>query len=388
MANDLTIQQLGATLNAIVKQATGATPIAVTNTASFVNVAQTALKVGSDPLIQSIGQVLSRTIFSIRPYTRKFKGIYVSNQRWGNHVRKLNIGDKKWEDNNLEYTLEDGKSIDMYPVNKPLILQTNFYGQQTFSRFITIFLHQLDTAFRSPDEFASFLTMITTNARDNIEQAHESMARALISNFIAGKITADTSNVVHVLTLYNTQTGLSLTPTTVYLPANFKPFILWFAAYLNTLSEMLTERTVVYHMNVTGKEIPRHTPKNLQKLYILSRVIEQVKAMALSEVFHENLVKMIDMDPVNYWQSVSDTDSINVTPVYMGSDGLPVTGKAVNTKVLGILFDEECMGININNTWSSTTPFNSAGGYSNTWFHFTDSYWNDFTENAIVLMMD
>lgn len=389
MANDLSIEQLGTTLNSIVTQATGKQPtIAVTNTASFVNVAQTALLVGTDPLLNAIGQVLSRTIFSIRPYNRKFKGMYVSNQRWGNHIRKLNIGDKDWEKENKEYTLEDGKSIDMYPVNKPLILQTNFYGQQTFSRFITIFKNQLDTAFRSPDEFASFLTMITTNANDNIEQAHESMARAVLSNFIGGKISGDPTNVKHVLTDYYTQTGIQLTAQTIYAPENFKPFILWLSAYIAEIREDLTERTILYHINVDKKAIPRHTPKSKQKMYILTHFLKQMETMALSEVFHNSGIGVGDRESVNFWQSVTDKESINVTPVYMSNKGTPTTGTEVNQKVLGIIFDEEAMGININNTWSSTTPLNSAGGYANTYFHFTESYWNDFTENAIVLTLD
>ena len=34
------------------------------------------------------------------------------------------------------------------------------------------------------------------------------------------------------------------------------------------------------------------------------------------------------------------------------------------------------------------TPYNAAGKYWNTFFHFTERYWNDFTENGIVLLLD
>ena len=74
-ANELSFEQLSTVLNAITAQATGAKPMAVTDTASFITVAQTALKAGYDPLLNAISQVVSKTIFSTRPYSRKFGGI-------------------------------------------------------------------------------------------------------------------------------------------------------------------------------------------------------------------------------------------------------------------------------------------------------------------------
>lgn len=44
MANDLTINQISTVLNAIHKQLTGVNAISVTDTSSFVTVAQTLLK--------------------------------------------------------------------------------------------------------------------------------------------------------------------------------------------------------------------------------------------------------------------------------------------------------------------------------------------------------
>lgn len=91
--NDLTITQISTLLNSVVAQATGKSTISTVNGADFATVAQMGLKTGYDPLLGAIGQVLSKTIFSIRPYSRKFAGLNVSNQRFGNITRKLNISD-------------------------------------------------------------------------------------------------------------------------------------------------------------------------------------------------------------------------------------------------------------------------------------------------------
>lgn len=389
--NDLTFNQLSMVLNSIIQQATGQQAQQVTNTAEFVSVAQTALKTGYDPVLQAISQVLSRTIFSIRPYTRKFGGLMVSNQQFGNIVRKLNIADKDWEEDS-RFELTDQNSVDMYKVNKPSILQTNFYGANVFEKSLTIFKDQLDCAFSSPEEFGRFLSMTMTNASDMIEQAHENLARATLANFIGGKIIGDTASVIHLLTEYNTITGLEapLTDETVYQPANFKPFMQWVYSRVASLSSLMTERTQKFHINVTGKEISRHTPVNKQKVYLYAPARYQTETMVLADVYHDNFLRMADNETVNFWQSIDKPDEINVQPVYLQADGtLKSDDSPVNQKgIFGVMFDEEAAGYTVVNQWSAPTPFNSKGGYSNIFWHFTDRYWNDFTENGIVLLLD
>ena len=90
-------------LNSIINQATGKTNMSVCDSKDFVSVANAALGISTDSLLSAISQTLSRTIFSIRPYEAKFKGLMKDEVRFGNHVRKLNIGDKDWEKDVREY---------------------------------------------------------------------------------------------------------------------------------------------------------------------------------------------------------------------------------------------------------------------------------------------
>jgi hypothetical protein len=388
-ANDLSFNQLSTVLNSIVAQATGKNPLAITNTSEFISVAQTALKTGYDPLLQSISQVLSRTIFSTRPYYRKFGGIQVDNQKWGNITRKLNISDKDWE-NDVRFELVDGESVDMYKVNKPNILQANFYGANVYERSYTIFKDQLDCAFSGPDEFARFLSMVTGNCTDMIEQAHENLARATVANYIGGKVKGDADSCIHLLTEYNALTGLALTKENVYQPANYKPFIDWVYSRIATLTELMTERSQLFHTNITGKTINRHTPLQRQKVYLYAPARFNIESMSLANTYNYNFLKMAYNETVNYWQSIQSPSKINVKPSYLKADGTITTPEAVleQDDIFGVIFDEEALGYTVMNQWSATTPFNAKGGYSNVFFHFTDRFWNDFTENGLVLLLD
>ena len=65
--NDMTFNQLSTVLAAITSQATGSAVLAPVDTASFVSVAQTALKTGYDPIINAVSQVLPARFFPFVP---------------------------------------------------------------------------------------------------------------------------------------------------------------------------------------------------------------------------------------------------------------------------------------------------------------------------------
>ena len=377
-----------ATLNAIISQATGKTDVSAIN-ANFMSVATTALGIAPDALLNAISQVISRTIFSIRPYNRKFAGLFVDNMKWGNHVRKINIGDKDWE-TNVSYDLVDGESIDADIVSKPDILQTNFYGQCVYSKHYTIFRDQLNIALQNEEEFERFYTMLVQNTMDMTEQCHENTARATIANLIGGKVKGDTANVIHLVTEYNDVTGLALDSDTVKKPENFVPFYKWAFSRIKTISGFMTERSLQYHINVTGHNIMRHTPVQNQRLYLYTPEMNNVESSVFSSVFNEQYLKMMDYEGVNFWQSIKTPMDINVQARYMlpnGSITSDSTG-TVTSNIFGIIMDEETAGITTCGARTATTPYNARGEYMNVWWHFNDRYWNDFTENAVVFLLD
>ena len=386
--NTMSFEDASAILNNIRKQVTGETnTIAPLTTADFVSVATTVLQAGYDPVLNAITQMVSRTIFSIRPYNRKFGGIKMDNEQWGAIVRKLSIADKDF-DKDVRFELVDGQSEDMYKVNKPNVLQTQFYGMNSFDKLITIFRDQLDNAFSGPNEFGRFMAMVTQNVSDMIEQCHESIARMTIANFIGGKVAA-TNGVIHLLTEYNAETGESLTATTVYAPENFGNFMKWMYARVATLTGLMTERSQEFQINVTGKAINRHTPYQDQKVYLYAPLLNGMDARVKADAFHAEFLDYADVEPVNYWQSIKTPMQIKVTASYMGTDGSIVTADAATIdKIAGVIFDREALGYTTVHRWSATSPFNIVGGYWNQNYVFDERWYNDFTEKGLVLLLD
>ena len=385
--NTMSFEDASAILNNIRQQVTGESSIAPVNTADFVAVGTTLLQSGYDPVLNAITQMVTKTIFSIRPYSRKFGGIKVDSEMWGSIVRKLAVADKAWEPN-AEFDLVDGQSIDHYKVSKPDVLELKFYGAEDFSKHYTIFKDQLNNAFSGPAEFGRFMSMVVQNVSDMIEQNFESIARMIIANYVGGKKVAN-NGVIHLLTEYNAETGLSLTSTTVFAPANFGDFMKWVYARIDTLTSLMTERSNKFQIQVTGKEITRHTPYEYQKVYLYAKLMNDMKARVLSSTFNYGFIEYADVEEVNYWQSIDSPMAIDVTPNYLDADGSIKTGAEQNiTNLVGVIFDREALGYTVMNEWSATTPLNASGGYWNTFYHFLMKWWVDYSEKGIILLLD
>lgn len=389
--NELNFKQVSALLTYIVDQATGQSTLTPTNMSEFVSVATTALKNGVDPVMSAITKMVSRTIFSIRPYSEKFKGLRVSSERWGNIVRKLNIADGAYIDDTSFALPEDGQSVDMYKLRRPNILQTNFYGANVFSIERSYFREQLECAFTGPEELASFYSMVTGNIMDMIETAHENLKRATLSNLIGGIVSGGgDEQKVHLLTEYNAKTGGKYTAVTIMAPDVYPDFMKFVYARIATVSALLTERLQRHHINVTGKTITRHTPYENQRLYMYAPAMYESTARAIADTYHDTFLRYADHETVNFWQAVETPDTIKVLPSYLKVDGTITTPSSAVTvpKVFALLCDEEACGMTVCNEWSATSPLNISGGYYNIAWHFTDRFWNDFTENAVVFTMD
>lgn len=389
--NTMTFEQSAAFLTGLYEEATGQKPtIQIANTADFISVGTTLIQGGFDPIVNALTQILDRTIFSERVYNKKFDDIAVDERRWGAVTRKINFIDTPLDAADDRLSLTDGQSIDPYVVKKPKPLQTQFYGAHQYQDSITIFRDQLDAALRNPDEFARFMSALMTNISNKHKQIEEAEARSLLINYITAKSTADSSNAINVLQAYYDETGTTLTPANMFALANYSNFTRWLAGYMTTLTDKMSERSEKYHMNITGKELMRHTDgANLRK-YISANVANYLESMVGSNLYNPDRLRSITdgMRKVTFWQNLDSPYDVKATPSYLNTTtgAIDTAGAAVTVNnIMGCLFDRDALGMVKRSTWSGATPFNPRGGYYNIFWHWTQTTWNDFCENFVLL---
>lgn len=390
--NNLSIEDTRALLNDLHTQVTGAAGITPTTTADFISMAQATLAAGTDKVWNAMQIQLARTLFSTRPYTRKFTGLLADDLRWGGIVQKVSYLDSDLTENEAVYHPIDGQSVDQWVQKKGDILVARFTGSDAYQDWITIYDSALREAFLSESQLGAFYAGKMTELSNKWEQYIEELNRMALINFMAAKIDAEATypeGVVHLLTEYNTETGLSLTAQTIYQPANMRSFFQWVRARVNTLARRMTNRSELYQFKVNGKTPNRHTPVVNQKIYLLADALDKIDTMVNTNTYHNEPLQYADVEGVDFWQAIDDPDQISLTPATINAAGQAITGGAVTqSSVFGVIFDEDAVVTNVCEERLESTPLNARGLYRNTWLTARRQYCNDLTEKGIVLLLD
>ena len=387
--NTMATEDVYALLNSLHSQATGKTSITPTTPADFISMATSTLQAGTDSVYNALMQTIGRTIFSSRPYAAKFGGIQADANRWGGITRKVSIADRDAAAE-MAYHPTDGTAVDQWTIRKSNVLETRYYGTDVYQDWYTTFQDQLINAFQGPDQLGSFVALQAQEMSNKWEQYREELVRQNLSNFIAAKISLNNS-VYHLLTEYNTLTGQTLTAADVYKDPNMAPFFRWVRARINQIARQMTERSTKFQVNITGKEISRHTPLDRQKMYLSADALDIIDAMVNTVTFHDEPLAYADVEAVSYWQAIDAPTSINTTPVYLDATtgAVATAGSAVSeTDVFGVIFDEDAIVYNLRDWIMTNTPLNARGLYWNTFLTVNIQLCQDLTEKGAVLLLD
>jgi hypothetical protein len=151
--------------------------------------------------------------------------------------------------------------------------------------------------------------------------------------------------------------------------------------------DKMAERSQLYHLNITGKTVMRHTPAADRHMYLASDFVNHMEAGAMSDTFHDNYLNVGTFNKVTFWQNIQTPRTINVDAGYIDATGAVAHSTVNLANVVGVIHDREAAMTCTVNEWQANSPFNASGGYTNMFWHFTERYLNDFTENAVVLLL-
>lgn len=369
----MAVKQIYDIVNAVNSQTMGITDLTVVDEQGLISLGQTVLTTNglADTWLNSLAQRIGRTIISFREYKSKYSDMVLDSMQWGNIVQKIKVSmPEATEDES--YTLVDGKSIDMYKVANPKVTQSFFTTETPYQFFVTIKREQLEEAFTSETSMNGFIGAIYGEVQNAIEISLESLARNCINNFIGERISSAKATF-NLLQMYNTETNNTLTVNTCL---HDKEFLAYCVSRINLISKYMENMTKIYN---DGTQT-RHTPKSLQHLRVLEDFESRLETVVQYQAFRDGYVKLNNYHTTSFWQSIKSPNKINVT---LSSSGTP----AQYSNIMAILYDRDALGLYKKDSWNSTTPFNSAGGYYNSYYHHKELYFNDLSENFVVFYL-
>lgn len=367
----MAVKQIYDIVNSVNSQTMGVTDLTVVDEDGLISLGQTVLTTNglADTWLNSLAQRIGRTIISFREYKSKYSDMVLDSMQWGNIVQKIKVSmPEATEDES--YSLVNGQSVDMYKVANPKVTQSFFTTETPYQFFVTIKREQLEEAFTSENAMNGFIGAIYGEVQNAIELSLEGLARNCINNFIAECI--GTKRQINLLKLYNTETNKSLTVDTCL---HDKEFLAFCVSRINLISKYMENMTKIYN---NGTET-RHTPKSLQHLRVLEDFESRLETVVQYQAFRDGYVKLNNYHTTSFWQSIKNPYSLSVK---RASDKNAISYDS--TKILAVLYDRDALGLYKKDSWTSTTPFNSAGGYYNTYYHHKELYFNDLSENFVV----
>ena len=417
MARTLTPIDACAIVQAMVEEMTGQSATMTTVTSSnFASVGETILRSGTENTLNTLSLVLGRTFMAVRPYKAKLAIINALNSGlYANRIRKISYYSRKAQESgafntnlNTNHAMgydngsNGGASLPtMWEQNAPVPLELNFGGRSVWDDSTTVYEDQLQAAFRSPDEFASFVNGIMVEKGNDIESQKEAFNRMTVLNYMAGiyDLNAVNGAAIDMTAAYNADRALSPAVTTAQIlgtPSILEDFVKFFVETVKVLSDQLTHRSVKYHWSPTKTigantyELLRHTPKDKQKLLLYKPFWIKAEATVMPTIFNPEYLKVENFEGVDYWQNENVPMAIDVTPAIpdISDPTQQIAGSNVALdNVLGLLYDEDAMMIDYQLDSSYSTPVEARKKYRNIWWHFAKNAINDFTENGILLYM-
>lgn len=371
----MAVKQIYDIVNSVNNQTMGLTDLTVVDEEGLISLGQTVLTTNglADTWLNSLAQRIGRTIISFREYKSKYSDMVLDSMQWGNIVQKIKVSmPEATEDES--YNLVNGKSVDMYKVANPTVTQSFFTTETPYQFFVTIKRTQLEEAFTSETSMNGFIGAIYGEVQNAIELSLESLARNCINNYMAEIY--GSNRVFNLLKMYNTETNSTLTLNSC---KHDKEFLAYCVSRINLISKYMENMTKGLYNDGTQT---RHTPKSLQRLRVLEDFESRLETVVQYQAFKDGYVKLKNYQTTSFWQNIKKPYSISVKKASDSTDT-----NFSKMEVVAILYDRDALGLYKKDSWNSTTPFNSAGGYYNTYYHHKELYFNDLSENFVMFIL-
>ena len=375
------VTQIKDLVNNSLKEVNGSSQLLKEDLSNVVDIGKELLNNDDvDNFVKKLVDRVGKTVFNDRVYQGSAPSVLMDAWEYGSVVEKIDSDLPKVEEND-SWKLEDGKSYDQDIFYQPKVSAKFFNSKVTFDIPMSFTKMQVESAFSSPSELNSFISMLMVKTQNAMTVNLDGLIMKTINNFTANVVNAKKGmQVVNLLDMYN---KTAQTKVTVDNALTSPDFIKFANLMINTYRDRLTKMSTLF--NEAG--LNKFTPVDNQHLVILSDLASASKVYLESDTYNQDNVKISNYDTVPYWQgsgttyNFKDTSKIDVAI----KDGTQ-TKEVIQTGILGVLFDTSALGVSCQNP-RTTTAVNARAEFYTNFNKYDAMYYNDLNENFVVFMI-
>ena len=375
------VTQIKDLVNSSLKEVNGSSVLLKEDLSNVVDIGKELLNNDDiDNFVKKLVDRVGKTVFNDRVYQGSAPSVLMDAWEYGSVVEKIDSDLPNVEEND-SWKLENGKSYDQDIFYQPKVSAKFFNSKTTFDIPMIFTKTQVESAFISPTELNSFISMLMVKTQNAMTVNLDGLIMKTINNFTANVINAKKGmQVVNLLDMYN---KTAQTKVTVDNALTSPDFIKFANLMINTYRDRLTKMSTLF--NQAG--LNKFTPVDNQHLVILSDLASASKVYLESDTYNQDNVKINNYDTVPYWQGsgttygFKDTSKIDIAI----KDGTQ-TKEVIQTGILGVLFDTSALGVSCQNP-RTTTAVNARAEFYTNFNKYDAMYFNDLNENFVVFMI-
>ena len=373
------VTQIADILNTINAETIGESTVVKEDLTNIVDVGREVLGVVDlENYTKSLIDRIGRVVFWDRTYISTAPKILVDSWTFGSIMEKIRCELPDVEEN-PSWKLTKGQSYDPFVFNPPSVKAKFFNGKTTFEIPISFVEEQIKSAFTSASEMSRFFAMIENRVIMKMTLCTDSMIMRTINNLIAEKFAAN-NNVINLLADYNTKMGTTLAAAKAL---SDKEFLRYACKQINLYSDYLTRASTLFN----DKGYVTFTPKENQKIVMLSEFDKSAEVYLYSDTFHNSFVKLDGYTTVPYWQGSGTDDNFDFDEISKISVKTASGTDIEKTGIIGVIFDENACAV-CNENPRTTSQYNAKGEFINYFNKWDCSYINDTNENCIVFVVE
>lgn len=358
-----------------------------------------------DNYVGKIIDKVGRTIVVDRVFRKKDLGIWRDSWEYASMLEKIRcevgnfVTNDEWilldktgatdSDNNpIPDGTPDYNATDivdkLFKFVPPTVQSKYFNLKTTFRNKISVTRKQLRSAFKGAAEMGRFIAMIENRIRTKMEIGNQELERRVVTNLACAAYHAGGANVVDLKTVLGSNLSLAQA-------LKDKDTMRGIAETITMTRNLMEEPSKLYSIT---KQFMNFTPEQDSITVIISDVDNALKFNLYGDTYNNEFVTLTNYKTVPYWQGRQVTNgtadalaaraSIDATAVINGESG-PTTGPVKIDNLVGIVFDRDAAMI-CNEDPEVRSQYNADGNFTNFFYNYDCSYYNDFDENAIVFV--
>lgn len=377
--NEITKEDLG--LDAVVKEDLSDLGITVGTAVANAN--------AYDNYVKALVNRIGLTIFVNRPYTGKGKNILRLGWEYGSVLQKVQCELPEAEETE-DWKLVDRASYDPNIFYEPKISAKFFNNRSTFTIPMSFTEMQVKESLSSATELNGLVSLIENMINNSMEMKTASLIKRTVNNFIAETLYDEYQNTgytaksgvraINLLYLYNAGPNAGGTALTQAKALYDKDFLKFASQTIKLYMNRLTDYSTLF--NVGGK--PRHTPRDMQQVWMLTNFTSAIEMYLESDTFHNDLVALKGYEEVSYFQGTgTDYSFANASKIYVNT----ASGHEVEIDgVIGVIFDRDACAVAHENK-RVRDNYNPRAEFYTKFTKWDAQYFNDLNENGVVFFI-